>query len=522
MLRKYKVLFQKKPGEICLAVILAIQSFLIAYSNLALIDQNLDCDNGKLFHHIRMMWQEKTLAIPEWSYTTTLEWDCTTLFALPLYGITGNIYLSCALSNILTLGILIAVIFFLFQNEDRIYPLLCANFICIPYRIGMLDYYNMLFFEGTQYIIKILIPLLLIGLLLRTESSVDQKKQKSFFVFSVLYLILFLVSSASSGIYVAACGVAPVWAAFIGYKFFRWEKFPKSAAVLLAGSLVCILLGIKINHMVMGGARGESMVLCNVFEIAIIMQSCFIGMFELFGGATFGNTAILSWEGIVLFVKLCMVAVMLICGIAAVKKCLKKQGNLRLLLLLSVFLWNYFVLNIMDVRAGSSTYEYRYHLIGMIPLMCVSVIMLVNGLRKGNVQQQKVLFACGVTVLLFLNMVSFRELFARGEQNAELKELCEYFKPQDVEIVYMYSGANDADICRVIDDSKLYIGLEDDGTTWAYDNYKIYYGGAMQTENVVVAVEDAKEDLGDSFVILDKELVRFDRVAGRSLYCFVE
>ena len=119
-----------------LTVLLVIQVVLIVYCNFTLMDQNLDCDNGKLFTHIMHMWTEKTFVLKDWYYSTTLEWDCSALFAVFFYGLTGNIYVACSLSNAILLLIFLAAVFYLFRGKNILYPLLCANLLCIPYPIS--------------------------------------------------------------------------------------------------------------------------------------------------------------------------------------------------------------------------------------------------------------------------------------------------------------------------------------------------------------------------------------------------
>lgn len=512
-------LVREKKIESALAVLLLIQLCLIAYSNLTMIAQNLDCDNAKLLKHIITMWEQKTVAIPGWAYLTTLEWDCTTMFALPIYGLTKDIYLSCALSNILFVGLLVAVLFFLFDGKEKLYPILCANLIFLPYGIGMLDYYNMLFFAGAQYIVKVMIPLILIGLILAAEEKDKGAKNKRWLFFSALYLIFLLVSSMSSSVYVMVCGIIPVGAIYLFWKLLRWERIPKRILILGVSTCLFVIFGIKVNTMLMDGTRAESMILINVYEALSNVSSCFFGMFELMGGSTKDPAVLVfSFQGIGIVVKICVVMLLLFCGIAAFRKCLKNQGDLRMYLLLSAFLWNYFILNVVKVRAGSSTYEYRYHLIGMLPLICVTVIIVVQSLRKNSIQLQRILFVGGFAMLILLNGLSFRELFKRGEQNAALKEFCQYFKDSDVDAIYMYYGSNDSDICRLLDGDHLYLHLGNDGLIFAFDYYSKYQNVPMSTDNIVVAVDDSVNDMGDSFSIQEITLVKFDSVGGRSLY----
>lgn len=257
---------KQHPLKVVLVGILAIQLLLIAFCNLTLIDKNIDCDNAKLFVHTMNMWREKSLLIPGWSYTTTLELDCSSILALPLYGILGNIYLAYGIANILFVLIFIAVLFYMFDGEKVEYPLLAANFVCIPYSLGMLAYFNMMFFCGSQYIMKILIPLLFVGVLLQMDGRRGEHKKK-LIVMSGLYIGLVLLTSVSSGVYVTFTGLIPVIAAYALYKLFKYERVHPLFYVLVVLTGLCLIAGVMVNNAVMGGARGNSsMVLVNVYQ----------------------------------------------------------------------------------------------------------------------------------------------------------------------------------------------------------------------------------------------------------------
>lgn len=510
---------KEKPMEIALALLLAIQVFLIALSNLTLIDQNLDPDVAKLLKHAIAMWEEKTLAIPEWIYVSTLELDCTTLLALPLYGLTKNIFLASSLSNIILTLIFIRVIFLLFEGNDPLYPLMCANLICIPYRVGTLDYYNMMFFSGAQYIVKVSIPLLLIGLLLLAEREKNLTKNRRFWIFSALYLILLAVSSLSSGVYVVACGLIPVFAVYLFYKFIIWKRVPVPVFILFGLSFLCISGGMTANKMILGETKAGSMVFCSLYATLDNVTSCFFGLFELIGGNTTDfDFVIFSVDGIIMLSKCCLMIAFLICGAFAFVKCVKKRGDLRLKLLLSVFVWNYFILNVSSTRYGAITFEYRYHLMGLIPLMCVTVVIMIQWFRNLSNIQQKWLFWSVFAAFLVFQSMAFREVFIRGEQNSSIKELVAYVDDTDLEAVYVYYPSGAPDICRLLDGDRLYLEVNDEGITpRVLDYYGQYIGAPVMTENAIVAVSG---DKGDRFELGGYSMIRFDSVDIWTLYYF--
>ncbi len=512
---------RKLPIEICLGIVFIIQFILIAVSNLTMLDKQLDVDTGKLYNHIMCMWEEGTLFIPDWKYSTIMEWDCSSLFALPLYGLTGNVYIAFGLANIIMLVLFTLAVFWLFGDKPKSYPLLAMNLIAVPYSIGMLDYYNMTFFAGGHYDLKILFPILTIGIILHLEkyNTLTQKQKRTLYIVEALYFVLVLITSISSGVYVPACTLVPIFAVYILNKFFRWEKMPIQGIVLIVVSVVLALVGLILNDLIMGGARGQEMVFCSVYQIMGNVFSCFAGIFELMGGATQAmDLSIMSPKGIVTFFKLCLTWLYIGCGIVAVVRCIRRKADLRMLLLVACPIWNYFVLNVINAQAGSSTYEYRYHLVGMIPLICVAVIVLWEGFAKCNKGQQTCLFVVGLLMIAFLNAASFGVLYTKDELNQDLEELCDYCSELDTEVIYLFDGSDDSNMCRVLDRSTLYLCLMGDQKTYVYDYYERYDTAFMQEENAVIVVDDRKHQWSDRYTFGNLTLVRFDTVANRGLY----
>ena len=511
--------------EAVLWLLLLLQLILIAFSNLTLLDASLDCDNSQLYRHVVEMWRHKTLDVPGWKYSTTLEYDCVALFALPLYGITKNIFLACGLSNIILTGIFVASVFFLFSGKKLLYPLLAANLICIPYGISMLGYFNMMFFSGTWYNIKVLLPILLVGILLSTEREQKTAWDKNTsLIFTLLYIFLLALNCISSGSYTTLCGLIPVFLMYFGYKFFKWEKVPRSAIIVSVISLICIVGGIVLNaHL--GGTRTSGMEIAPLSDLLINISNCLFSLFELFGGITeTKDIAVLSFEGILIVSRIFYVLGLLVCFFVAMARCIRKKADLCLLMLNAIFIWNYLILNIVNTRAGSATTEYRYHLIGAIPLMCIACIIVTDGLLQLKNIQQKILFWCGTAVILFLCSTAYANVFTYGEKNweqKELMELTEYCSTlDDVYHVYLYYGSYDSDICRILDMEKQYLYTDETSTTQVYNYYDCYTDGAVQPLNSIVVVNNREFDFGESFTIRNYRLQKFHEVANRSLYYF--
>lgn len=513
---------KKKSFAFILIVILAIQFCMLSVTNLILIESNLDCDNAKMFNHIVKMWEHKSLFIPNWSYTTTLELDGISIFAIPLYGLTGDIFLACGLSNIIFAGLFVATLFYVFKNRSIVYPLVMCNLVLVPYSLGMLSYFNMMFFGAAQYIVKVMIPLILVGIIISVTDS--RKVSRIDILFMIAYLCLLLLTSISSGSYVLLCGLIPLFVAYFAYMFFaRFNLYSSGKIMIFLGiaSVILPVIGIKINNIVLGGTRANDMTICSVHQLLGNVSSTFWGMFELFGGATAAfDLKVLSLDGIALISKLCFVIIILICGIISVCVHIRKKQDLQVLLLIAIFIWNYFILTVTNNRAGSATSEFRYHLIGMIPLLCVAVIVILDWFESFSHEQRRALKTLLCCAILFLVVVSYEKVYTSEDDDIELKQFCEYFEKEQYDYIYLYDASNDSDICRVLDRNNTYICLTPEGVTWVYDYYSHFVNTAPQTADTVVAVNNAQYNFEDTFVIGNHTLIKFAEVANRSIYYF--
>ena len=91
--------------------LLVIQVGYIVYFNLSDIRYSLDYDAANTFYHFMEVIKNGTLKLEDWNHTTTLELDGAFLFAVPLYYITNDIFLSVGIGNIILMILYIFVIY---------------------------------------------------------------------------------------------------------------------------------------------------------------------------------------------------------------------------------------------------------------------------------------------------------------------------------------------------------------------------------------------------------------------------
>ncbi len=520
-----KILYYMKqnPCTCVLALILIIQFLLIAVCNIKLIDNNIDCDSAKTMLHAKKMWEHRSCIIPGWSYTTSLELDIPTILAVPLYALTNNIYLAYGIANIIFLAAFISLVFFLFRGKELIYPILACILLCIPYSIGMLDYFNMMFFSCAFYVVRVALPIFLVALLLWAEQNVNRKKHFYEYIPLMLFETLIFLCAFSSGVYVLFVGIFPILVTYVLYKILIGERAPRFSYVVFGLCLALSGIGILLNGAYMNDSRSTDLLLISVFQVLANVYSCLAGIFELFGGIAHDmELPVLSLEGIDIILKAILVHIFIICGIIAVNRIAKKRIDLRILLLMSIFIWNMFVLLATNTFFGSATYEYRFHLIGMIPLMFVASQILVEAWIKLKPFQKNFFAVAGLCFIIVINAFSFSAALDPFDEQAELKIFCSYCDDLDYDYVYLFDASDDADICRLITESDSeYLCVTPEGVTAAYLYYEKYNGGPIYPENSIFVV-NADNDFGDSFEAFGYKFVKFDTVANRSLYYFAD
>lgn len=498
----------KKYGwmVLALAVLFGVQCLSILLCNVFMTPKNLDCDMAMLYVHTIEMWKNKTLLIPDWMYLTSLELDCPALFATLFFGITGNIYLAYGLSHMCILGIFAWTFFRIFRGwGNALYPLLCLNLITIPYGIGQLDYFNMTFFNGGQYAIKVLLPLMLVSILLNGKVKWDVKG----ILYAALYFILLFVSGLSSGIYVFACGIFPVFMGFFVWSLYNRQRLGRFFVGCGVLNLAVVAVGLLMNKFFLAGAsnaRGMNMTLCSIWDIKDNITNCFWGIFELFEAVTYNDaTAVMSYHGINILFRMAFVILMLGCAVCMVRRCIRKEADTLSVLLLCIFLWNTFILCVCKTQYGSPTFEYRYHLVGVIPLLCVMAIWLVEEFEKCDLQWRNLGAACCLLVLLVLNATSYKAVFDAETDTTILQAICDYAKGEQIETVYFLDSTTDSELCRLLDyENVSYLYATGGGTSLAYNYYGSCTGAPIEQENMILVADTRYREAGETLELAEQ------------------
>lgn len=397
--------------EILLCVGIVIQIGALAVFNLTRLPYESNYDSSCAYAQIVEMWRQKCILLKDWAYQTTLGIDSPVLLGALFYGITKNAFTAFGLANIVTVIVYAFLFYDILKQADvkKNMRLLAVLFLLTPYSTGQLGYMPMLFTSAGSYAYKLLVPLLLIDILVRMHKGQEIKK----YWYLILFATFFVFDTAvSSGEYILLCAVLPL----IGYEILHVligndikQIFNKRLGFLILESAIYVV-GIKVGRRTgIIESVGSQMMLTKAKHFPSVIAKCLTGIFQLFGGIPdYEDIPVTQTYGMMYLFRFFLAAVILASWIYLLKHLKENEKYKELVgMITCIFAVNLIVLIFANVNYATKTFEYRYHLISMIPMILLTSIAASDLWEKRKLLEQTIVLVT-IVLLLFVNVYDYK------------------------------------------------------------------------------------------------------------------
>ena len=388
--------------EILLCVGIVIQIGALAVFNLTRLPYESNYDSSCAYAQIVEMWRQKRILLKDWAYQTTLGIDSPVLLGALFYGITKNAFTAFGLANIVTVIVYACLFYDILKQADvkKNMRLLAVLFLLTPYSTGQLGYMPMLFTSAGSYAYKLLVPLLLIDILVRMHKGQEIKK----YWYLILFATFFVFDTAvSSGEYILLCAVLPLVGNDIK------QIFNKRLGFLILESAIYVV-GIKVGRRTgIIESVGSQMMLTKAKHFPSVIAKCLTGIFQLFGGIPdYEDIPVTQTYGMMYLFRFFLAAVILASWIYLLKHLKENEKYKELVgMITCIFAVNLIVLIFANVNYATKTFEYRYHLISMIPMILLTSIAASDLWEKRKLLEQTIVLVT-IVLLLFVNVYDYK------------------------------------------------------------------------------------------------------------------
>ena len=508
-------IFSKKNIIYIMLAILCIQILFIVWINLFKCHDWIDHDASMLYSHTIHMWEQKKLVIPNYQEETFLHLDTSCILAMPLYGITHDIFLAYGISNVI---FLILTLWIMYGLEKRLdvkeeYRYAAMILYLIPYRIGLVQYFNMLFFECSFYNVCIIVTLLALDLYLQNVPQKGEKSKKSYCVKLVLYVLFTILTAFSRGTYVLLMALLPIMLCYFLEIILSPEGFRhihRSKIILTAVTFISYAIGMgygKITGFLPNTTGYRLVYPRDLFEnfVHVIW-----GHLSIFLGLT--NPDVFSPQGIYQLIMIGYALLIVIVLIFNIKHAFGEGPFAKPLRYLSIiYLWNVVILGMTNCSESIWGFPERYLFPGFVPLLLSIPLMLTYMEKiKRDALRQTAFFAVAAlsaATLVACNINTILQIRQNLKDVSGIKEVIAHAHSEGIDTVFFVNDDNAALITRSLapDLRVTSVDKHEDGTYSlnARENYRTAHDrGNYGDENILAMTwNEQPEDVFDDYMI---------------------
>lgn len=434
-------------------VIFALQVLYIVFINLFKCREWIDEDAAMLYTHTMHMWEQKMFVLKAYEEQTFLHIDTTCLLAMPIYGLIKDVFLAYGISNIIFLAGTLYVMNDLmkrFGAADEL-RLVAMTVYLIPYRIGLVQYTNMMFFECSFYNFCILSLILLIDLFLCRKEDEGTKK---YYILLGVYALITAITAFSRGTYTLLTALAPVLLCYVLEVILSEEGFGhirRSKIIVVATTVGAYVLGMGFGKIIGAEPKVSGYALVLPKDILNNFLKVFWGHLSIFMDRA--TPDIFSIEGILYLITFAFALFMLIVLIFNMKHAFKDEEHSNALRYLTIaYLWDICVVGLTDCSGSGWAFPERYLLPGITTLMLSIPIMFMYMTKvKRELLKQTLRLVSVLMILVTLITCDINTMYRISVNAEEMKgywEVVAKAKENGVDTVFFLNDANAAWITR--------------------------------------------------------------------------
>lgn len=471
---------------LALYFILICQVIYLTSINLFQLDRFLGYDSSAVYLQAIQIWNQGTFLIDNWIYTSTLTWDSPLLFAVPLYGLLGNIFTAFGISITLCIFLFLCVAKGILtqlnaSKKARMIFYICffTPFVSFPDSFNRIDYYAVMLSIFGVYTLRTAIVFLVWYMFLRLDRPLlgpytkKDLKKESYLTFFSLACVLF--TGISSGYNVLLFGIVPPLAYAIIRNSVRdsWKKNNITALVFLACSTFLCILGKFIDVNLIGHTSHEnSLGWTELFQFWTNFWSISEGYLLLTGALpVWESPSAFSKEGITVGFFLALSLGLLCTGICAMVQSIKEKKDTVAQYYSFVFFSMLLFFVFIFTKYGAQFFEIRYLIPNFILLMMFASLWLAKILEGKNKSLRVLLSYTVFPTIIVVNIASY-DFISESYHDVDLtKEMIAYVADHESPVIHLLGydiiimGQN----IRVYDQEKVYL--------WSNTGYEFTYSG---------------------------------------------
>lgn len=470
-------IFGKKytKAEVALFLLVMAQILYLLIYNLLRTKYAVNFDSSEYMIQAMQIWNQKTLLIEDYYYSTMLTWDMPTFLAVLFYGLTGDIFLAWGMANNVLIILFCLVLFKLCRDLEYKGWQTGVAFFCIfaMYQYGPVDYMEELFINGALYGFRILFMLAFMDLMICMHKG--KKSLANIFLYLLAFAGVF-VCGLSTGIFAIGCCLLPVfvgeiWQILLEKKLVSLLGFFRKPVVVMGAAMVVSLMGVVVNYLLgfSGSAASQKMTILPA-EMGDNLINIFVGLFELLGWPRI-PVSIASISGLLgiaaAFVTVCYLGAMALtlCVAFARGRELKESQHIFAIQTAFVILINVALFVFADLTYSTETFEYRYWVIVLVPLF-ISLGFVLEWLGKRVAVNLRRYFSLGfVLLLLGITVAKDYGCFIRTTGNEIFEPVMQDVNQRGLDEVFVYSDwASSRVMCAYANRTTEYFAVCDAGT----------------------------------------------------------